>query len=283
MKPTTFDQSTDGRVSAASSSAAPSPAASFGEQLRRAREARGIPLREIADQTRISIRYLEGIEANDYKQLPGGIFNRSFIKAYARYIGFNEKEALEAYTHTAREQGELPNESGPILQTSRVYLNEQHGRSPLLTAFLTILVLAILSLGVYAALRRYQKRVGKEEAVLQQNNQPSAGAAVPAPAPTVMVAQSAPASSFKVEVTALGEDVWMRVRSDQESAADVTVKADTSREFSPAERLTLQYSKSRAKSIQVKVNGQPATVPVEGKGSLAEMVINRGDGASVSQ
>ncbi|MEJ7712320.1 MAG: helix-turn-helix transcriptional regulator [Pyrinomonadaceae bacterium] len=282
MKPTTFDQPTDGRVAAASSAASSPPATSFGEQLRRAREARGIPLREIADQTRISIRYLEGIEANDYKQLPGGIFNRSFIKAYARYIGFNEKEALEAYTHTAREQGELPDESGPILQTSRVYLNEQHGRSPLLTAFLTILVLAILSLGVYAALRGYQRRVGSEEAALQQNNQ-LVGVAAPATVPTAAVAQPAPAASFKVEVTALGEDVWMRVRSDQESGADVTLRADTSREFSPAERLTLQYSKSRAKSIQVKVNGQPATVPIEGKGSLAEMVINRGDSASVSQ
>jgi cytoskeletal protein RodZ len=78
-------------------------AASFGEELRLAREARNITLRQISDQTRISIRYLEAIEANDYKRLPGGIFNKSFIKAYAKYIGFDEKEALEAYARTARE------------------------------------------------------------------------------------------------------------------------------------------------------------------------------------
>ena len=48
-------------------------AATIGERLRLAREGRGIPLREISDQTRISMHYLEAIETNDYKRLPGGI------------------------------------------------------------------------------------------------------------------------------------------------------------------------------------------------------------------
>jgi cytoskeleton protein RodZ len=73
-------------------------AATIGEQLRLAREARGIGLREICDQTRISVHYLEAIEANDYKRLPGGVFNRSFIKAYAKCIGYDEREAIEGYT-----------------------------------------------------------------------------------------------------------------------------------------------------------------------------------------
>ncbi len=81
-------------------------AATIGEQLRLAREERGIPLREISDQTRISIHYLEAIESNDYKRLPGGIFNRSFVKAYARYVGYDEKEAVEGYTRYMREAGE---------------------------------------------------------------------------------------------------------------------------------------------------------------------------------
>ena len=68
-------------------------AASIGEQLRLAREERGIGLREICDQTRISVHYLEAIEANDYKRLPGGVFNRSFIKAYAKCVGYDERHA----------------------------------------------------------------------------------------------------------------------------------------------------------------------------------------------
>ena len=80
-------------------------AATIGEQLRLAREERQIPLREVSDETRISIHYLEAIEANDFNRLPGGIFNRSFVKAYARCVGFDEKEAVEGYTRYMRGNG----------------------------------------------------------------------------------------------------------------------------------------------------------------------------------
>jgi cytoskeleton protein RodZ len=65
-------------------------AESIGEKLRLARETRGIALRDISDQTRISMRYLEAIESDDYRRLPGGIFNRSFIRAYAKSIGYDD-------------------------------------------------------------------------------------------------------------------------------------------------------------------------------------------------
>ena len=142
-------------------------AASFGEQLRLAREARGISLRHISDQTRISIRYLEAIEADDYKRLPGGIFNRSFIKSYAKQIGFDEKEAIEGYLRTAREQGE-PDEVATTPYRSHVY-TDGGSRSPLVTLLLTVLILAILSLGVYAAVHWYQRR---EAARTNGNTQP---------------------------------------------------------------------------------------------------------------
>ena len=96
-------------------------AATIGEQLRLAREGRGIPLREISDQTRISVRYLEAIESDDFKRLPGGIFNRSFVKAYARYVGYDEKEALEAYTRFMRDAGDLSEDVASTPLHSKVY------------------------------------------------------------------------------------------------------------------------------------------------------------------
>jgi len=95
-------------------------AATIGEQLRFAREERGIPLREISDQTRISIHYLEAIETNDYKRLPGGIFNRSFVKAYARYVGYDEKEAVEGYTRYMRDLGDAGDETASTPYHSKV-------------------------------------------------------------------------------------------------------------------------------------------------------------------
>ena len=133
-------------------------AASIGEQLRLAREARGIGLREICDQTRISVHYLEAIETNDYKRLPGGVFNRSFIKAYAKCIGYDEREAIEGYTRYLREHGETSDDVNTTPMHSKVYTDTPATRSPLLTVFLAIVILAILTAAALAALHWFQKR-----------------------------------------------------------------------------------------------------------------------------
>lgn len=133
-------------------------AASIGEQLRLAREERGIGLREICDQTRISVHYLEAIEANDYKRLPGGVFNRSFIKAYARCVGYDEREAVEGYTRYLREHGESTDDVNTHPIHSKVYTDTPATRSPLLTVLLAILILAILTAAALAALAWFQKR-----------------------------------------------------------------------------------------------------------------------------
>src|SRR5256885_10427317 len=86
---------------------------SIGEKLRLERETRGIALRDISEQTRISMRYLEAIETDDYRRLPGGIFNRSFIRAYAKFIGYDENEAIEDYARTMRERGESDDDDTP--------------------------------------------------------------------------------------------------------------------------------------------------------------------------
>jgi cytoskeletal protein RodZ len=132
-------------------------AASIGEQLRLAREARGIGLREICDQTRISLHYLEAIEANDYKRLPGGVFNRSFIKAYAKAIGYDEREAIEGYTRYLREHGES-SEDVNTTRHSKVYTDTPATRSPLLTVLLAIVILAVLTAAALAALYWFQRR-----------------------------------------------------------------------------------------------------------------------------
>ncbi len=133
-------------------------AATIGEQLRLAREGRGIPLREISDQTRISVHYLEAIETDDFKRLPGGIFNRSFVKAYARYVGYDEKEAVEAYTRFMRDAGDLSDDVVSTPLHSKVYTDTPATRSPVLTVVLAIVILAILTAVVLGVLRWVQQR-----------------------------------------------------------------------------------------------------------------------------
>lgn len=88
--------------------------ASFGETLKRERESRNISLREIAETTKINIRHLEALEADRFTALPGGVFNRGFVRAYADYLGIDADTAvrqfLEAMSASGVEtrEGELP-------------------------------------------------------------------------------------------------------------------------------------------------------------------------------
>src|ERR1051325_5823638 len=61
------------------------------------RRNRGISLEQIAASTKISVRSLEAIERGDFRKLPGGIYNTSYIRQYARAIDYDESMILAAY------------------------------------------------------------------------------------------------------------------------------------------------------------------------------------------
>jgi cytoskeletal protein RodZ len=75
----------------------------FGEKLRRQREQRGITLDAISTTTKISPRMLRAIEDEHFDQLPGGVFNKGFVRAYARQVGLDEEEAISDYLAALRE------------------------------------------------------------------------------------------------------------------------------------------------------------------------------------
>jgi transcriptional regulator with XRE-family HTH domain len=76
---------------------------SFGEKLRKQREQRGITLEAISNVTKISTRMLRALEEENFNQLPGGVFNKGFVRAYARQVGLDEEEAISDYLAALRE------------------------------------------------------------------------------------------------------------------------------------------------------------------------------------
>jgi len=74
----------------------------FGASFRKARERLGVSLDQIAIETRISTRFLLAIENEDFRRLPGGIFNRGFIRTYAERVGLNPEEAVAEYERLVR-------------------------------------------------------------------------------------------------------------------------------------------------------------------------------------
>ena len=69
----------------------------FGENLRREREMRGVSLEEIRDATKIGMRALKAMEDDQFEKLPGGIFTRSFIRTYAKYLGLDEEKIMAEF------------------------------------------------------------------------------------------------------------------------------------------------------------------------------------------
>lgn len=76
------------------------------------RRNRGVTLEQISASTKISVRCLDAIERGDFKKLPGGIYNTSYIRQYARAIDYDESTLLEVYRQMAGESVAPPSTKG---------------------------------------------------------------------------------------------------------------------------------------------------------------------------
>jgi cytoskeleton protein RodZ len=96
----------------------------FGEHLKREREMRGVSLEEISTATRIATRFLRAIENEQWDQLPGGVFNRGFVRAVARYLGLDEENILAEYGLAAGDRQSVPIWTGtpPAVAPDRPWL-----------------------------------------------------------------------------------------------------------------------------------------------------------------
>ncbi len=140
---------------------------SFGQEIRRERELRQISLREIAQATKINLRYLEAMERNDFAYLPGGLFNRAFVRAYCEHIGVDPESMVNAYLLEEQAQAGVAEDLGKrLLRGSAVgglaresstenqaTARERSKRVRLIRWGLAVLVTGLIVAGLYLALR----------------------------------------------------------------------------------------------------------------------------------
>src|SRR5476651_546903 len=162
----------------------------FGDRLRREREMRGITLEEIMESTKISRRHLEALESEHFDRLPGGVFNKGFIRAYARFLGIDEDQAVADYSAASTEKPEVADKFPlEIHDQPDPHLNPR--RSYLLLAFV-IAALAGVLVGYGFWVKSKPHGTEKAEATIQPpsaaatNETPPANASTPvaSPAPT---------------------------------------------------------------------------------------------------
>ncbi|MFB3852537.1 MAG: helix-turn-helix domain-containing protein [Vicinamibacterales bacterium] len=92
----------------------------FGAYLKEARLSRGVSLRAIADRTKISLQTLEALERNDVRRLPGGIFTRAFVRAYANEVGLDPERAVRLFVERFERQADGAGTGGHRVKEERV-------------------------------------------------------------------------------------------------------------------------------------------------------------------
>ncbi len=153
-----------------------SGAGRFGERLRREREMRGISLDDIAAATKIGTRLLRALEEEHFDSLPGGIFNKGYVRAYAKYVGIDEEEAVAEYLTAASETApdvrliahQNSSTHGDASQSGSV---ASRGGFP----FLPVIILLLVIAGAVGGWHLYQQRQGER----RESNKGHEAAATP--------------------------------------------------------------------------------------------------------
>ena len=252
----------------------------LGEKLRQAREERGITLSEVAEQTRISPIYLQSIDNDDYRGLPGGIFNRGFVKSYAKFVGLDEQEALLDYSRIQNEIDSAPREEFKSYKPE--VLTDDRSASSMMPTIITAAVILALMTGGILFLVSYLRRPAEPAA--NTTTRPPSNSEVATNTNTAPVSSSVPdMGTLKVEFKALTEPVSLSATSDGKASTNV-VAAGSTVSFEPKEGLKLSYSKSLARNVQLTINGKTITlpaVPLNPKRAAIEFEINKGNLAQI--
>lgn len=248
----------------------------LGEKLRQARESRGISISEVAEQTRISALYLESIENNDYRGLPGGIFNKGFVKSYAKYVGIDDQEALQDYARLISEQGEDKVEETKTYKPE-VLTDDRSTGSMIPTLIFAAIILGLGAWGIISLVNWLN--TPKEPAVANTNtansNKPS-NSNSNTNSNTNTATQTMPAANeIKVEFKPLSDPVSLEATVDGKKQS-INVTSDAPQTFNGQQSVKLRYYRGFADKVQITINGKQITPPpAPPKGNGIEFEINK--------
>ncbi|MGB2626265.1 MAG: helix-turn-helix domain-containing protein [Candidatus Acidiferrum sp.] len=246
----------------------------FGERLKRERELREVSLEEITSATRIGPRFLEALENEEWEKLPGGVFNRGFVRSVARYLGLDEESFLAEYDLA----------HGPVVQPS-VQNNANHFSSrpkwiPF-AAFLLLLALAgALAAGGYYGWRYYTAHRAAKQSLLppatpSSREAKSAALSTPLAPPAVGVGASDSLSGTPLDLyISLAQPSHLRVVADGQVIADEDFPSGANRHFPANEQF--EVVASNAGAVLLELNGQ-AMPPLGTLGASGTIAVSRKD------
>jgi cytoskeletal protein RodZ len=233
----------------------------FGATFRKARETAGLPLEKIAAETRISARFLQAIESESFELLPGGIFNRGFIRSYAEYLGLDPEQTVADYDRM----------SAKVQEPLEVLRNEERESSrrsdrnliPIAAAILVVSIVAY-----YLITRKPAADVAEQAppaAAVARVEAPPAETITPPPPETppkpevvqqpqpVAPAPQPPQSTLALDVNAKNQ-TWIKVTTDGTVVFSDVLQSGTERRFSAERSITITIG--NAAGATIKINGR---------------------------
>ncbi|HXN22072.1 MAG TPA: RodZ domain-containing protein [Candidatus Dormibacteraeota bacterium] len=277
----------------------------FGDCLKREREMREVSLEEICAATRIGTRFLEAMENEEWEKLPGGVFNRGFVRSVARYLGLDEETMLAEYDLARSHNGTPISTQPPSQSIPRSF--------PKWLPILFVLFLAALIAAGFHGWRVFGPRrtassnstsasVPDKSAPLNSNaipvlsptvggNSTGSGEAAPStgasssrnapnaagttPSTPATQNSGAPTSAGLMQLSIIaGKSAQLQVRGDGKTLYDTIINAGESRQFQALEEFNVSVSDSGG--VLLELNGQ--TMPPLGTpGSPGKISLTRKD------
>jgi cytoskeletal protein RodZ len=257
---------------------------SLGEKLKLAREERGISISEVAEQTRISAHYLQCIENDDYRTLPGGIFNKGFVKSYAKYVGVDEQEALQDYARIVA-QTEGGGGDDPKSYKPEVLTDDRASSSLIPTVIIAVIILGLMTWGLLKLVDYIQNQPPAANLpIAAANTAPGNSSAPQANSITAtQLTSQISTNEIKVEFKAVSEKVSVEATVDGRKASK-EVSPETPENYVALESLRLRYYRGFADKVQLTINGKAITAPAApAKGNGIEFEINKANIAQIVQ
>jgi cytoskeleton protein RodZ len=220
---------------------------SFGSWLRRQREMREISLRDIADRTKISLRYLEAMEDDRFDLLPAPIFAKGFLREYARYVGLSPDEVVNHWLSVQQPE--------ELEETKHELRRRDKTRRRSWTWSLFLLLAGALLLALVAVFSHFNDK--RREDTSQQQAPPPIAAP---PAATTLAATPPPPPEppkAPLEVTLdFSQDCWVDVMTDGKNRLSELRAQGESLQLEARESIVF-LKLGNAGAVDIQVNGYP--------------------------
>ena len=251
----------------------------FGAALRQARERRGVSLRQIVASTKISMVALEALERNDIARLPGGIFVRAFVRAYAAEVGLDPEQTVREFLAQCSLEG-VADGTPAANEPAEHDVFESHQRIARTLLWLAVGTLPIAALIVLLTMSggagdapspgaETSGEVGVSNDAPQAGGVPDGGEEPVSAAPVLV--ESAATGPLTIDIQPQGL-CWVSLMLDGEPVFSREMQAGERASFAARQEISLIVGDAGAFAFAL--NGQPGR-PLGGRGEVVAARINR--------